>query len=67
MVGQIYLDEDGDLNYSSDILVESDITQRFLALAGFEWPMIDREYIHKIICYMIKSIYIVKRDDTNEK
>lgn len=67
LVGQIYLDEDGDLNYSSDILVESDITQRFLALAGFEWPMIDREYIHKIICYMIKSIYIVKRDDTNEK
>lgn len=67
LVGQIYLDENGDLNYSSDILVESDITKRFLALTGFEWPKVDLAYIQKVICYMVKCGYITRRNDTNEK
>lgn len=32
-------------DYSSDIIINQDLTNKFLELVNFEWPVIDKNYL----------------------
>ena len=47
-------------DYSSNIIINQDITNKFLELVNFEWPTIDRNYL---INFFDKSDFV---NDTKE-
>ena len=40
-----------ELSYKSNVRITSDFTVSFLNLIGFNWPLIDEEYLKKYIKY----------------
>ena len=52
------LDKNKLLNLITNILPNSDFTQAYLKLLGFEWPKIDIEYLKKYIRYFNSIKYI---------
>ena len=52
------LDENYELNYSSNIKVMCEITNEFLRKCGFKWPTIDDRYIIEYINHFKKLGYI---------
>lgn len=46
------------LDYQTPIVVDSKITQKYLKDIGFEWPIVDFEYIRKVIQYIEKVEYL---------
>lgn len=52
------LDENYELNYSSNIKVMCEITNEFLRKCGFKWPVIDDRYIIEYINHFKKLGYI---------
>ena len=45
------MDENDKLNYDSNIRIENDFTVEYLRKLGFEWNVIDFEYIKKYVEY----------------
>ncbi len=54
------MSKDDALDYSSPVSVDSKLSQKCLAEAGFEWPEISLEYIRKVIGYMQTIGFIEK-------
>ena len=50
------LDNNYNLNYNSDIKLNSDFTIKYLNKCGFCWPMISQEYITQFIKLIGKGI-----------
>lgn len=48
------LDNDKKLMYNSNVNILSEFTRGFLYRIGFEWPIIDEEYIRKYLEYLTK-------------
>ena len=43
-----------EIEYKPNIIVKSDFTIKLLKSMGFEWPVIDEEYIHRYLNYLIQ-------------
>ena len=50
------LDNNYNLNYNSDIKLNSDFTIKYLNKCGFNWPIISKEYITQFIRLIGKGI-----------
>jgi thioester reductase-like protein len=50
--------EEGQLRFTTNVKLNSEITVSYLKQLGFEWPLIDVEYMRKIINYMKHVKYI---------
>ena len=50
------LDNNYNLNYNSDIKLNSDFTIKYLNECGFNWPIISKEYITEFIKLIGKEI-----------
>ncbi len=51
----VYLNETGDLAHGASLDIKADFTVDYLAKAGFDWPIIDKFYLSKVLGYM-KSV-----------
>ncbi len=51
--------QNGQLNYHTSIIIDSEFSKAYLHLLNFYWPKIDENYIQKIIYYMIKNKFII--------
>ncbi|MCK4257847.1 MAG: amino acid adenylation domain-containing protein [Halanaerobiales bacterium] len=49
---------DQGLEYRAGVTIDSTITIEYLKQIGFEWPMIDQEYLAKVLEYMRKVNFI---------
>lgn len=54
------LDKDTQLNYLSNIIVKSDISQQLFKQLGFKWPIISKKYIKMYIEYLCNIGFIKK-------
>lgn len=52
------LGKDNSLNYTTNVTIKSDYTIELLKKIGFEWPIIDNEYITKHMKYLKDVKYI---------
>ena len=52
------MDENEHLVYESNIHIENGFTEQYLDLIGFRWKEIDKEYLKKYFCYLIKTGYL---------
>lgn len=61
----IDLDDNNNLEYTTNIKIKADFSLNILKKLGFEWPKIDKEYILKFIKELQKQ-QLIKEGDTNE-
>lgn len=54
----VYLKESGELAHSARINISSEFSSRYLSKTGFEWPIIDEDYIFKILRYMKEACFL---------
>lgn len=52
------MDDEGRLMYDSNININNEFTLWFLKQVGFEWPVIDYEYINDYIKYFREIKYL---------
>lgn len=50
--------KDGSLEYSDNIVIKSDISQKMLSSLGFNWPLLNEDYILKYLNYLEKINFI---------
>ncbi|MDD2627297.1 MAG: amino acid adenylation domain-containing protein [Clostridia bacterium] len=55
----IDLDRNQEIKYTSNIIVKSDITKRYLNNLKFRWEKLDENYIKKYFSYLIKANFII--------
>lgn len=60
------MDEDGNLNYKSNIYIQNEFTTEYLKCLGFEWTKIDYEYVKGYLEYFQKIEYIMKGKENEE-
>ena len=46
--------EDGTLEYNDNIIIDSEISKNIMHKVGFDWPILDKEYIVKYLEYLDK-------------
>ena len=46
--------EDGTLEYNDNIIIASDITKKLMHKVGFDWPILEEDYIVKYLEYLNK-------------
>ena len=50
--------EDGYLEYNDNIIIKSDISQKILHNVGFNWPVLEKDYVLKYLQYLEKINFL---------
>jgi thioester reductase-like protein len=59
------MDEDGNLNYETNIHIRNDFTIGYLKQLGFEWTKIDYEYVKGYVEYFKQLGYLEVEEDAD--